>query len=231
MRIRYPHLHHVFATLLVCCSVVFLWRTAMALSPGATPDKSNNPRVVGGVIQPAETCSKSGCHDTPPPACTGSVDVTGLPGCYVAGQTYQLTVKVTDPNARRWGFEIGVQYNEGNANDYYSAGSIDNVAGQPTQKVTSADGQRSFITHKITPASDGTYAGQANAAQWNVQWTAPGGAARQTPVCVYVAGVAANNNDGRSGDCTYTKKVCLNPCGPVETKHSSWGELKVHYTK
>src|SRR5438046_1161134 len=161
MRIRYPHFHHVFAALLVICSAVFLWRTAMALSAGATPDKSNNPRAVGGVVQPAETCSKSGCHDTPPASCTGNVDVTGLPGCYVAGQVYQLTVKVTDPNARRWGFEVGIQYNEGNANDYYSAGSIDNVAGQPTQKVTSADGQRSFITHKIAPASDGTFAGQA----------------------------------------------------------------------
>ena len=233
MRMRYPQLHQLFAALLVACSAVFLWRTAHALSAGATPDKSNNPRLLAGVVQPAETCNKTGCHTTLPTAgCNGKVEVTGLPGCYVAGQVYPLTVTVTDANATRWGFEIGVQYNEGNANDYVSAGSIDNVAGERTQKVVSADGQRSFITHqRVNPNGDGTYAGQANSATWKVQWTAPGGVARQTPVCVYVAGLAADNDESRAGDCTYNTKVCMNPCGPTSTERSTWGAVKLRYYK
>jgi hypothetical protein len=235
MRIRYPQFHHAFATLLVLLAAVFLWRTALALSAGATPDKSNNPRMVGGVVQPPETCSKSGCHDTQPTTgCNGKVEITGLPGCYVAGQTYNLTIKVTDANARRWGFEVGAQYTEGNQWDYVSAGSIDNVAGQRTKKVTSADGQRSFITHNSGPNSpngDGTFAGQAGSAQWNFTWTAPGGTARQTQVCFYVAGLAGNNDQTSDGDCTYNTKVCVQPCGPVETRHSTWGEVKVRYEK
>ena len=39
MRIRYLQVRHVFATLLILCAVVFLWRTALALSAGATADK------------------------------------------------------------------------------------------------------------------------------------------------------------------------------------------------
>ncbi len=234
MRIRYPHIHHVFATLLVVCSAALMWRGALAKINNATMDKANNPRMVSGVVKPAETCSKSGCHDSPPATCSGKVEITGLPACYVAGQAYNLTVKVTDPNARRWGFEVGAQYNEGNANDYTSAGSIANVAGQPTTTVNSDDGLRSFITHNgaaTSPNGDGTYAGQANAAQWNLKWTAPGGTDRQTPICFYVAGLAGNNDGTTDGDCTYTTKVCMNPCGATSTKRSSWGELKVHYVK
>src|SRR5262252_5445003 len=114
-----PQLRHVLALLLMLVATPLVWQTARALSAGATPDKANNPRKVGGVVQPAETCNKSGCHTTlPANGCTGKVEILGLPGCYVAGQTYNLQVKVTDAFARRWGFEVGVQYNEGNFWDY-----------------------------------------------------------------------------------------------------------------
>ena len=214
-------------------AVPILWKTALALSAGATPDKANNPRLVSGSVQPAETCSKSGCHDTMPAAgCNGSVQILGLPGCYVAGQTYTLDVKVTDAQASRWGFEVGVQYNEGNQFNYVTAGTLANAAGARTQIVTSADGQRSFVTHNSASANgDGTFAGQTGSATYTFTWTAPGGAQLQTAICFYVAGLAANNNDARSGDCTYTAKVCLQPCGPVHTQSSTWGEVKSYYSR
>jgi hypothetical protein len=227
-----PRFRHVAATLMVLAAAVVVWQTAHALSAGATPDKSNNPRMVAGVIKPPETCSKSGCHDTPPASCAGKVEILGLPACYVPGQAYNLSIKVTDANATRWGFEVGAQYGEGNQWDYVGAGTIDNAAGAPTQKITSADGQRSFITHdKGSANGDGTYAGQAASATWNFNWTAPGATDRQTKVCFYVAGLAADNDGTTAGDCTYNTVVCVNPCGAVPNHRSSWGELKTHYEK
>ena len=222
----------VVATLLILGSIAIAWRTAYALSAAATPDKSNNPRKVGGVVQPPETCNKSGCHDSPAASCPGKVEILGLPACYVAGQAYDLSIKVTDPNATRWGLEVGAQYSEGNQWDYVGAGTIDNAAGARTKKVTSADGMRSFITHDKTSANgNGTYPGQAGSATYNFKWTAPGGADRQTRVCFYVAGLAADNDETRDGDCTYNTTVCIDPCGPTETRESSWGGVKTIYRR
>lgn len=231
MRIPRPQLRHVLALLLMVAATPLVWQTARALSAGATPDKSNNPRMVGGVVQPAETCNKAGCHTTlPANGCTGQVEILGLPGCYVAGQTYNLQVKVTDASARRWGFEVGVQYNEANQWAFVSAGTLANAPFARTQLVTSADGQRSFVTHDPASANgDGTFPGLFGAATYDFRWTAPAGAQRQTPVCFYVAGLAADNDQTRAGDCTYNAKVCLQPCGPVKTRSSSWGEVKGFY--
>ena len=223
---------HVVSSVLVLIMVVLVWRTAYALKNSATPDKANNPRKVAGVVKPPETCSKSGCHDTPPATCAGKVEILGLPECYTPGQAYDLSVKVSDANMTRWGFEVGAQYSEGNDHDYESAGTIDNAAAARTKKITSADGMRSFITHDPASANgDGTYPTQAGSATWNFTWTAPGVGQRQTQICFYVAGLAADNDEGRSGDCTYNTKVCLNPCGPVETKKSTWGEVKSYYDR
>src|SRR5207249_10415725 len=102
--------------------------------------------------------------------------------------------------------------------------AVANIAGQGTQSVTSADNQRSFITHD--DAAGGTKAGTAGPASWDFNWTAPGVNARQTQVCFYVAGVAANNDELRGGDCVYNAKVCLNPCGAVGVKPTTWGSIK-----
>ena len=209
-------------------ALVLVWAAvALALSAGATADKANNPRSPDPA-SPPETCNKIGCHTTlPATGCTGKVELLGLPGCYVAGQTYRLTVKITDANAQRWGFEVGAQYSEGNQFDFVSAGTVANIAGQGTQLVTSADGLRKFVTHD--GANGGTKPGTAGPASWDFNWTAPGGTDRQTKICFYVAGLAADDDGTRSGDCTYNTKVCLDPCGPVRTKGTSWGSLKTLY--
>jgi hypothetical protein len=204
------------------------WRSALALSGGATPDKANNP-------PPNETCNKAGCHTPAGGQGNGSVEVIGLPGCYVAGQTYNLKVRITDPDATRlrWGFEVGALYTEGNLWDNFSAGVIDNAAGARTQKVTSADTQRQFITHDPASANgDGTHPGAAGPMiEWDFQWTAPGATERQTQVCFYVAGLAGDNDESRAGDRTYTNRQCVQPCGPVGTHGKTWGEVKARYTR
>lgn len=212
----------LLVSLLAYAAIALSYTAAFALLPKAAADRVNSPPLL-------VTCNRPGCHTPPAGADAGSVAVTGIPGCYVGGQVYDLTITVTDPAATRWGFELGVQYNEGNINDESSAGTLAIPAGQLAALVPSADGKRTFASHDASTTPDGTYPGQANSATWTVKWTAP--FARQTQVCIYVAGVAANNNDARTGDRTYTQKYCINPCGPVDTKHSTWGSVKSHYDK
>ena len=218
----------LFLMLLLTYAVIALTCTvAFALLPKAAPDRVNSPPL-------AVTCSKAKCHDAPPPGANmGSVAVTGIPACYNPGQVYQLTVTVSDPAAVRWGFELGVQYDEGNVNDNSSAGTLAIPAGTPAAIVTSGEpalGQsRMFATHDANATPDGTYPTQANSASWRVDWTAPAG--RVTPVCFWYAGVAADNDGGRTGDRTYTGKTCIGPCGATETKHKSWGRVKSYYEK
>ena len=158
----------------------------------------------------------------------GSVSVSGIPSCYVPGQTYPLTVTVSDPAASRWGFELSAQYNEGSAFDSTSAGNLQQGAAQPESTVTSPGGARTFVTHNASAGDiDGTYPGRTGSASWTMTWTAP--TVRTTPVCFYVAGVAANNNDSRSGDRTYNDKICIGPCDATPTHRSSWGKVKQTY--
>ena len=226
MNTRHSALRRALAGSITLSVAIMLWRSsAQALSASATADKANNP--------PANvTCTKSGCHDTPGGAGNGKVEVIGLPTCYEAGKTYDLKVRITDPDTtrKRWGFEVGAQYSEGNQWDAVGAGTIDNAAGARTKKLTSVDSQRNFITHdKSSTNGDGTYAGTASPAEWAFKWTAPGGTMRQTKVCFYVAGLAADNSGDESGDRTYTNKFCLDPCAATATHEGSWGRLKVHY--
>jgi hypothetical protein len=207
-------------TILASITGLLIWNPASALLPKAAPDRVNSPPV-------NVTCSRSGCHNPAAASCPGKVEVLGVPSCYIPGQAYEFEIKVTDPNAQRWGFEIGVQYNTGGASDTTTAGTLANVAGERTAAVTSGTGTRTFITHdRDSPNGDGTYATQANSASWKAKWTAPAG---NSQICVYVAGVAADNGDDRQGDCTYTNKYCLPACEATPSHKSSWGGLKIRY--
>jgi len=218
-RVHAPRVIGILITALA--AVAMSWGIASALLPKAAADRTNSPPL-------NVTCNKSGCHTPPPGADQGSIEVTGVPACYQPGQKYTITVKVSDPTATRWGFEISAQYSEGNEFDNYSAGTLATIAGQRTALVPSADGLRQFISHDAESADgDGTYETQATSAQWNVEWTAP--TTRTTQVCFYAAGIAANANGGRTGDRTYTKKICTQSCQPVPTRHHTWGEVKERF--
>src|SRR5262245_48574578 len=51
-----------------------------------------------------------GCHYTfnqpNPPNSGGKIEITGLPANYTLGQSYTVTVMVSHPTARAWGFEL-----------------------------------------------------------------------------------------------------------------------------
>ncbi len=208
--------------LLLSVAASLLWyAAAIALLPKAAADRANSPPL-------NVTCNKPGCH-TPPAGATdsGSVTIAGLPYCYEPGTEYKLTVTVADSSAKRWGFQLGVQYDE-KVWDKYSAGTL--TAGAGSDTVMSPDSLRIFVTHNQSdPGGDGTYPGTTRSASWSVTWKAPTG--RVTRVCVYVAGVAANNKDNPTRDRTYNDQICIEPCGATSSWRESWGQLKRRYAR
>lgn len=237
MPTRYQ-LRHVCASLIVfgVLSVPLMRGSALARLPRPTPDRVNNP----GRTTPPEfsTCGDAACHGGGPTANCGmpTVEIKQAngdawpPACYDGGQVFNLTVTVTDPDTtrKRWGFAVGVQYNEGNSMDGVQAGTLDNDGGL-TAKVDAPAGGRHQIGHDNSKSDgtwNGTYQGKAGSATWPFKWTAP--TSHQTPVRFYLCGVAADNDGSDSGDRTCCRTYDINPCTtPLEGR--TWGSLKIRH--
>jgi len=221
---------HVYAAVILLIGLTAI--PALARLPYGRPDRAGNPPLMN-------TCGTGpgNCHSPDVGLCdanpAGMVEILpdggAWPECYACGQTYNFKVKVTDngPTKKRWGFEVGAQYEDGVNNDK-RAGVIDNNGG-PTRKVTSDDGMRDFIVHDSgSPAGDGTYENQVGGAEWKFKWTAPACNETNTSMCFYASGVAADADGGRGGDCVYLATRCLDPC-PVRNVKKSWGKMKREY--
>lgn len=133
------------------------------------------------------------CHTSfPLNSGAGSLVVDGFPATYTPGTTYDLVVRLSDPDAVRWGFELTVIDAGGQA-----AGAPANVNAS-TQLSTAAITGRIYAKHTLA----GTQVGQTLQGSWPLQWTAP--AAGAGGVSLYVAGNAANNGNLSLGDRIYT---------------------------
>lgn len=122
----------------------------------------------------------------------GSLVIEGLPERYRPGETYQLTVQLSDPDARRWGFELTVA--DGNRR---RAGSITVTDNRNTQLSDRGGNNLQYLKH----TSNGTFRNQAGGAQWSFRWTAPDQDLGE--IGFYVAGNASNNNGNTDGDRIY----------------------------
>ena len=179
-RIRAMRLLALGALMLVAC-------TAFAFS-------SNPPN--GRTGAPGEsTCIA--CHNSfPLNSGSGEITMTGLPESYSAGQDYDLTVTLADPDASRWGFELTFLDEAGD-----SMGDL-MVTDSGTQ--TGDQGSRTYLKHN----SSGTSPGTTGSKSWTFNWTAP--AEGTGPMMLYVAGNAANNNSSTSGDRIYATDFMMN---------------------
>jgi len=142
-------------------------------SPGA---KTNSP-------MDGNNCTA--CHSGTINSGSGVLSVaTNIPTQgYTIGQTYSITVQMSQSSISRFGFEITCE--RGNAK-IGSFGITDNTN---TKFVNNNDA----VTHKQAGITSNT---------WTMNWTAPsvGGA----PIVFYVSAVAANSNNQNSGDEVYT---------------------------
>ena len=162
-----------------------------------------DPGLTGAPFPPdnGNTCSE--CHGSAAAnSGPGSVTIT-TPASYVGGSSNSISVRVSDPNQRRWGFELSARTAGGQ-----QAGTL--LPNDGTTQVKSLGGIQ-YIEHTNAPSTS-VGAGFT----FSFTWTAPNTSVG--PVTFYVAGNAANGNgtaDG--GDRIYTSSRTIQPqaAGPT----------------
>jgi hypothetical protein len=162
------------------------------------------PNVTGGFGE--QSCRL--CHlDNPLNAPGGSLELSGAPPSYVAGQTYAITVKVAREDVRRAGFEISARFASGRQKGR-QAGTW-RVLDARAQLIPGAvDKALTFVQHNLAGSRTTT----PGANSWTIEWTAPSPAA--APVQFNVAANASNNDDSPLGDYIYVKSARSLPGKP-----------------
>lgn len=129
----------------------------------------------------------------------GKLTVTFSDGStYTPGKAQKVTVKIEDPNAKRWGFEASPRL----ASDTTKgAGDISPADGNSHLAGTS--GTLQWITH----TSEGTRPGTTGSQTFEFNWMPP--ATDVGNVDFYVAANAANNSGDNTGDFVYSTKATV----------------------
>ncbi|HQR31095.1 MAG TPA: cadherin-like domain-containing protein [Blastocatellia bacterium] len=151
----------------------------------------------------------TGCHYTfALNSGAGKVQITGLPASYVVGQSYTVTVTVSHPTARAWGFELTALDPNGTSS---TVGTLTPTNSSTTLKRDSSDSgqQRTYLSHN---GETGVAQGKTGSNSWAFMWTAP--ASSIGDVTFYAVGNAANNQISPEDDYIYTTSVkVLSPAG------------------
>ena len=151
-----------------------------------------------------KTCDDCHVFDGAP---TGSISVSA-PQTYIPGQTYQLTVAVSNPHPSRlrWGFQLTAVDDTGNRAGTLTAGSDGR-----TQVIAGTLGNpaRQYVEH----TSAGSSQGQSGGTTWTFNWTAPSESVG--PVLFYAAGNQANNDGNTSGDSINFTFAASQPTSPA----------------
>ena len=148
------------------------------------------------------------CHrGQAPNAGPGSVKIS-LPNgnVYTPGVTQRVTVQVSDPQQRRWGFQLSSRLKSnpasGQAGDLTPTDGFTQVICENfNPKPCPAGALTQFIEHTLA----GTRAGTTGGASFQFDWTPP--AAGAGNVVLYVAANAANGDGDLTGDHIYTSSL------------------------
>jgi hypothetical protein len=193
---------------------LFVWLALLlgALGLPSSSEGSAASPINGRAGEPPNNSSCIACHSSNPiNSGDGDLRLLNTPTSVVPGQTYDLVVELLHPGQSRWGFELTVLDEAGNA-----GGTL--VATDTTRTQLSHDNARNrdFLKQTLT----GTDAGTPGPTRWNFQWIAP---LTVSAVTFYFAGDAADNSGTVQGDFIYTRSVSLQTT-PVEP--STWGQIK-----
>jgi hypothetical protein len=117
---------------------------------------------------------------------------------YTPGVQHRIRITLSDPAARRWGFQLTARRTNAPTE---RAGTLASENVQLIQVGNDAQRNVQFASHTL----EGTRPNVADQAVWELLWTAP--AAGFGSVTFYAAGNAANNNINTSGDNIYTSSL------------------------
>ena len=192
-----------------------LWVVAIVFSIAANQALAHSygpsPGVTGAPGDSARACTQ--CHAGTLNSGAGSVQILLQSGpVYIPGVKQRITVKVSDPDQQRWGFEMTARLNSdlqnAQAGDFTVIDNFTQVICQDTGPKPCLSGP-SFIEHTSAGTRNGTKGGAA----FQFDWTPP--ATNLGPITFYVAGNAANGNGSSAGDLIYTSSVQLDPAVPL----------------
>jgi hypothetical protein len=172
---------------LAACGLALAAAWVGAYEDGAPPGHSGAPGEAD--------CTA--CHsDNPKNDAAGALVLEGLPERYAPGARYALTVVLTHPELEAGGFQLTAR-----APDGAVPGRLLSVDAR-TRRLE-ADG-RQYLQH--TPES--RRAEEEGRIAWQLEWRAP---ATATPVVLYLAANAANDDLSELGDFIYTLERRLEP--------------------
>ena len=134
----------------------------------------------------SESRSCTQCHVGTVNSGPGSVTIA-VPEFYTSGGTFPIRVTVSDPDQRRWGFELSARIQSGPQAGRQAGHLIPGDDGF-SQLLGSSNGIQ-YIGHTTLGTRSGTTAGSAS---FNLQWQAPDVSAG--PVIFHAAGNAANSD-------------------------------------
>jgi uncharacterized protein (TIGR03437 family) len=143
-----------------------------------------------------ESCAA--CHTPGIVTGPGNAQVGFTQATYQGGQSYRMSITITDADARRWGFQLTARL----ARDpqRQQAGDFASVDGNSrVQEV----GTFRYITHTLA----GTRRGTAGPVSFDIEWRAP--AATSGEVIFYLAANASNNDGTSDGDRIYLSQLRL----------------------
>jgi hypothetical protein len=176
-------------SLLFMLGMLLLDTTGTLSNPNGAP--ASNTGSPGDLSQ---TCARSGCHAGTASDRDGMIS-TDIPASgYVAGQTYTITVSITQSGISKWGFQLSPQTNAGSL-----VGTLTLSDNTRTRFVGSGN---KYVTHTTAGNS-----GASGTSSWNMSWTAP--AAGTGDVTFYAAVMAANGNGNTSGDLVFKDNLTI----------------------
>ncbi len=147
----------------------------------------------------------------------GGVQLLNLPPAFVPGNSYDLLVRLYDPNPlrKKWGFELTVL-----GASAQQAGELVALDVVETQVSDNPGSFPDYIKHTY----DGTHDNAPSPSTWTIRWIAP----NLPSVTFYLAGNAADWSDDPADDYIYTTTAYL-PQAATATQQGSWGKIKALY--
>jgi uncharacterized repeat protein (TIGR01451 family) len=167
----------------VQASVLIVFLAALPFAVYAFSSSVPPPGRAGDVPNQGCVDPNNGCHILPDPAPSPTVVLMGVPNSYTPGQTYELSVMVSEVAGTRGGFQLVALDALGT-----SAGTLINGPDTDLIDGSGPSANRVYISHKGAPNPNPSTARR----DWSFQWTAP--AANRGTVTFFVTGLAALDN-------------------------------------
>jgi hypothetical protein len=185
------------------CAVTVLAVAGAVAAPRSAPEAGRSlpsaaeppAGFTGGFGEP--TCTH--CHiGNEVNAFGGSVRLEGLPGGYVAGEEYVLTVRLEADETDVAGFQLTARFADGPAAGG-NGGALRPVDGRTTTKDSLG------VTY-VHQSPEGTRPADRSGSAWAVLWTAPDASA---PVALHLAANSGNADNSPLGDLVYVRETVI----------------------